>query len=67
MSPLEGRGPTMRVEWTPGSDDLTGRCHCGAWARRQDPVAVWAWLLDHPDHESPTWAGGTEYLTAAAR
>jgi hypothetical protein len=39
-----------RIVWTPGSDHLVGRCHCGAERRGEDPVAIWAWLLAHPDH-----------------
>ena len=40
----------MRVNWLPGSDRLRGRCHCGAVAEAEDPVAMWEWLLAHPDH-----------------
>jgi hypothetical protein len=45
----------LRVSWLPGSDRLRGRCHCGAETEAEDPVAVWAWLLAHPDH--PTGGG----------
>jgi hypothetical protein len=41
-----------RIHWTPGSDLLVGRCHCGAECRGEDPVTIWAWLLAHPDHPS---------------
>jgi hypothetical protein len=44
----------FRVLWTPGSDRLIGRCHCGAERHGEDPVALWAWLLAHPDHPSDT-------------
>ncbi|WP_169729391.1 hypothetical protein [Thermoactinospora rubra] len=40
----------LRVEWTPGSDVLTGVCHCGAVRHAEDPVEIWALLLDHPEH-----------------
>ena len=46
----------LRVNWLPGSDRLRGRCHCGAEAEADDPVAMWEWLLAHPDHP----AGGAE-------
>jgi len=45
----------IRVNWLPGSDRLRGRCHCGAETEAEDPVAMWEWLLAHPDHP----AGGT--------
>jgi hypothetical protein len=45
----------LRVNWLPGSDRLRGRCHCGAEAEADDPVAMWEWLLAHPDHP----AGGS--------
>ena len=40
----------LRVDWLPGSDRLRGLCHCGAEAEAGDPVAMWEWLLAHPDH-----------------
>jgi hypothetical protein len=46
----------MRVNWLPGSDRLRGLCHCGAEAEAEDPVAMWEWLLAHPDHP----AGGPD-------
>jgi hypothetical protein len=45
----------MRVDWLPGSDRLRGCCHCGAETEAEDPVAMWEWLLAHPDH--PTGDG----------
>jgi hypothetical protein len=42
----------LRVNWLPGSDRLRGRCHCGAETEVEDPVAMWEWLLAHPDHPS---------------
>ncbi|MFF5289514.1 hypothetical protein [Paractinoplanes globisporus] len=40
----------LQVDWVPGSDQLRGRCHCGAESVADDPVAMWKWLLDHPNH-----------------
>ncbi|MEU8802053.1 hypothetical protein [Spirillospora sp. NPDC048819] len=40
----------LRVEWSPGSDRLTGICHCGAQHTAEDPAEIWTWLLAHPDH-----------------
>ncbi|TDC55646.1 hypothetical protein E1281_11365 [Actinomadura sp. KC345] len=40
----------LRVEWSPGSDLLTGVCHCGAQHTAEDPAEIWTWLLAHPDH-----------------
>jgi hypothetical protein len=45
----------LRVNWLPGSDRLRGRCHCGMETEAEDPVAMWEWLLAHPDH--PTGGG----------
>ncbi|WP_203645643.1 hypothetical protein [Streptomyces sp. SID14478] len=39
-----------RIDWLPGTDLLDGRCHCGARHTCQDPVAMWEWMLAHPDH-----------------
>ena len=47
----------LRVEWLPGSDRLRGRCHCGAETEGEEPVAMWEWLLAHPDH--PAGGPGT--------
>ncbi|XRQ14603.1 hypothetical protein ACN3XK_28165 [Actinomadura welshii] len=43
----------LRVEWSPGSDRLTGICHCGAQRTAEDPAEIWAWLLAHPGHGGP--------------
>ena len=40
-----------RIEWLPGTDRLDGLCHCGARRSDEDPVQLWAWLLDH-QHEN---------------
>ncbi|MFG1855188.1 hypothetical protein [Actinomadura geliboluensis] len=56
MSAGRGAGPAagrLRVEWSPGSDTLTGICHCGAQHTAEDPIEIWAWLLAHPDHPAP--------------
>ncbi|MDP9847898.1 hypothetical protein [Streptosporangium lutulentum] len=47
----------LQVVWSPGSDHLTGVCHCGAEYRADGPVEVWQWLLAHPDHEASIEAG----------
>jgi hypothetical protein len=52
----------LRVDWLPGSDRLRGLCHCGAEAEADDPVAMWEWLLAHPDH--PTGGPGEPGLPA---
>lgn len=38
-----------RVRWRAGADVLVGVCHCGAEREFDDPVALWDWLLAHPD------------------
>ncbi|MCX3059445.1 hypothetical protein [Streptomyces beihaiensis] len=38
-----------RIHWLPGTDHLLAVCHCGAEAEFDDPVALWEWLLAHPD------------------
>ncbi len=43
-------GDRLRVLWTPGSDNLTGVCHCGAEQRADGPIEVWEWLLAHDEH-----------------
>ena len=45
-----GGDRVLRVDWLPGSDRLRGRCHCGAAAEASDPVAMWEWLIAHPEH-----------------
>ncbi|MBO1330654.1 hypothetical protein [Streptomyces sp. VRA16 Mangrove soil] len=45
-------GAVYRIDWLPGTDLLSGRCHCGARHEDQDPVAMWEWMLAHPDHPS---------------
>ncbi|WP_203779804.1 hypothetical protein [Actinoplanes philippinensis] len=52
----------LRVTWLPGDDRLRGRCHCGAQAEADEPVAMWEWLLAHPDHP----AGGPVSLDPPA-
>ncbi|MGW3666738.1 hypothetical protein [Streptomyces sp. NPDC005141] len=50
-------GPTgeiYRVDWLPGTDVLHGTCHCGAEHTAKDPIAMWEWMLAHPEgHEAP--------------
>ena len=50
MSDMLPGDRVMRVDWLPGSDRLSGRCHCGAETQAEDPVQMWEWLLAHPDH-----------------
>ncbi|MFI5661185.1 hypothetical protein [Streptomyces sp. NPDC051684] len=42
--------PVFRIEWLPGTDLLDGHCHCGERHTSEDPVAMWEWMLAHPDH-----------------
>ncbi|MFD8568857.1 hypothetical protein [Streptomyces sp. NPDC059639] len=46
-------GEVYRVDWLPGTDLLSGTCHCGARHEAEDPVALWEWMLAHPDHPGP--------------
>jgi len=46
-APLTGQ--INRIDWEPGSDLLRGTCHCGARHVCDDPIAMWAWLLGHPE------------------
>jgi len=66
----------LRVEWLPGSDQLLGRCHCGAEATGGDPAGMWRWLLAHPDHPGGgpadpvlphPWAPPAHVVTAPAQ
>ena len=38
-----------RIEWTPGTDVLLAVCFCGCTREFEDPVALWDWLLGHPE------------------
>ncbi|MBC3191925.1 hypothetical protein H7X46_12710 [Pseudonocardia sp. C8] len=38
-----------RIHWVLGTDLLRAVCHCGATRDFEDPVALWEWLLGHPD------------------
>jgi hypothetical protein len=46
-------GRVNRVRWLPGTDRLTGVCHCGAEREAEDPIELWAWLLTHPEGHLP--------------
>ncbi|KOV61964.1 hypothetical protein [Streptomyces sp. MMG1121] len=46
-------GEVYRVDWQPGTDLLRGICHCGAGHTAQDPVAMWEWMLGHPEGHRP--------------
>ena len=43
----------FRIKWTPGSDVLVATCFCGAVHEFEDPVALWDWLLGHPEGHQP--------------
>jgi hypothetical protein len=49
---LTGPG-VVRIEWLPGTDVLLGTCHCSAQHEAGDPVAMWEWLLAHPEGHAP--------------
>lgn len=41
-----------RIHWVLGTDRLRAVCHCAAEREFDDPVALWDWLLAHPEgHE----------------
>jgi hypothetical protein len=46
----------VRIEWLPGSDTLVGTCHCTARHEAQDPIAMWEWMLAHPEGHVPATA-----------
>ncbi|MFF3612198.1 hypothetical protein [Streptomyces sp. NPDC002580] len=55
-------GEVFRVDWLPGTDVLRGTCHCGAGHTAEDPIAMWEWMLAHPEgHGTPgDGTGGAE-------
>ena len=46
-------GEIYRIDWLPGTDVLHGTCHCGAEQTAQDPIAMWEWMLGHPEGHAP--------------
>lgn len=55
-----GGREVYRVDWVPGTDLLHGVCHCGAEHTARDPVAMWEWMLGHPEgHVDGHRAGAT--------
>ena len=50
-------GEVYRVDWVPGTDVLHGTCHCGAEHSAEDPVAMWEWMLAHPQGHRPRGIG----------
>jgi hypothetical protein len=50
MTGMLAGGTVNRITWRPGTDRLLGTCHCGAMGEAEDPVAMWEWLLAHPQH-----------------
>jgi hypothetical protein len=49
---LRGDG-IVRVHWVLGTDRLRAVCHCGADRLFDDPVALWDWVLAHPEGHGP--------------
>ncbi len=50
----------FRVHWVPGTDQLSGTCHCGAQCTASDPIELWEWLHGHPvGHDASGGGGGT--------
>lgn len=42
-----------RIHWVLGTDHLLAVCHCDAQREFEDPVALWDWLLGHPEDHHP--------------
>lgn len=65
MTGMLAGGTVNRITWRPGTDRLLGTCHCGAMGEAEDPVAMWEWLLAHPEHPErpghPEHAGHPEH------
>ena len=65
MTGVLAGGTVNRITWLPGTDRLLGTCHCGAMGEAEDPVAMWQWLLAHPEHsehpERPGRPGHSEH------
>ncbi len=45
---LTGRS-VYRIVWQLNTDVLVGYCWCGQSHEAQEPIALWDWLLAHPD------------------
>jgi hypothetical protein len=56
-----------RIHWRLGTDRLVGVCHCGAEHESEDPIALWEWLLAHPDGHSAGPAPPRPEALAGAR
>jgi hypothetical protein len=62
MTGMLAGGTVNRITWRPGTDRLLGTCHCGAMGEAEDPVAMWEWLLAHPEHPGrPDRRGHSEH------
>ncbi|GAA0412365.1 hypothetical protein GCM10009530_76130 [Microbispora corallina] len=48
-----GGRAVYRIHWAPGTDNLRAVCFCGAEEEFEDPVALWDWLLGHPEGHNP--------------
>ncbi|MEV8566268.1 hypothetical protein AB0436_11950 [Streptomyces sp. NPDC051322] len=53
MSSADDPGEVYRISWVPGTDLLSGVCHCGAEQSADDPVVLWEWMLSHPVGHDP--------------
>lgn len=42
----------FRVVSKLNTDILVGYCWCGEAQESEDPIALWTWLLEHPDGHS---------------
>lgn len=42
-----------RIHWMQGTDRLPAVCHCDAQREFEDPIALWVWLLGHPEGHHP--------------
>ena len=48
-------GPSVfRIVWKLDTDVLVGYCWCGAAHEDVHPIAMWDWLLAHPDTHADT-------------
>ena len=54
---LNGRS-VYRIVWKLNTDVLIGYCWCGETHEDIDPIAMWDWLLAHPDTHDTAGADG---------
>ena len=48
----------FRVVSKLNTDILVGYCWCGEPHESEDPIALWTWLLEHPDGHPSGQGGG---------